>query len=161
MHTILFVYWGQMKPEETIDFHLRWLWLKITRLYNTEAKGFGGTMSVGYVLLNIDKEGTPSTKLGPKMGIESRSLTRTLKSMEEKGLIFKTTDEKDGRIVLINLTEEGKKYRNTSKDAVLNLNTYLQAKISKKKLETFFAVSNEINELLDNPEIYSNSESSE
>lgn len=149
-----------MKPEETIDFHLRWLWLKITRLYNTEAKGFGGTMSVGYVLLNIDKEGTPSTKLGPKMGIESRSLTRTLKSMEEKGLIYKTTDEKDGRVVLINLTEEGKRYRNTSKEVVLNLNTFLQTKISKKKLENFFAVAAEINELLDSPEIYQPSEES-
>ena len=32
-------------------------------------------MSIGYALLNIDKDGTPSTKLGPKMGMEARSLT--------------------------------------------------------------------------------------
>lgn len=143
-----------MKPEETIDFHLRWLWLKIIRIYNSEASKFGGTMSVGYVLLNIDKDGTPSTKLGPKMGIESRSLTRTLKSMEEKNLIFKAPDENDGRIVLVHLTEEGKKYRDTSKEVVVELNKYLQNGIDPKKLQTFFEVAEEINTLLDHSEIF-------
>jgi DNA-binding MarR family transcriptional regulator len=150
----IFIPLAGMKPEETIDFHLRWLWLKIIRLYNTEAAKFGGTMSVGYILLNIDKDGTPSTKLGPKMGIESRSLTRTLKTMEEKGLISRESDENDKRMVLIHLTEEGKKYRNTSKDVVLKLNKYLHANISSEKLSTFFSVADEINTLLDHPEIY-------
>ncbi len=63
-----------MKPEETVDFHIRWAWAKISRYYNAAASPFGGSMSIGYVLLNVDKEGTPSTKLGPKMGMESRSL---------------------------------------------------------------------------------------
>ena len=73
-----------MKQEDTIDFHLRWAWHSIARMYNMEAAKFGTTMSVGQILLNVDVEGTPSTKLGPKMGMESRSLTRILKSMEEK-----------------------------------------------------------------------------
>ena len=35
--------------------------------------------------LSIDpKKGTPSTSLGPKMGMEATSLSRTLKSLEEK-----------------------------------------------------------------------------
>jgi len=111
-------------------------------------------MSVGYVLLNIDKDGTPSTKLGPKMGMESRSLTRTLKSMEEKGLIYKTQAENDGRLVLIHLTNDGKKYRDTSREVVLKLNEYVHENIDSDKLETFFEVSKQINELLDNPSIY-------
>jgi DNA-binding MarR family transcriptional regulator len=143
-----------MKPHHTIDFHLRWLWQKIIRIYNQEASKFGGTMSVGYALLNIDLDGTPSTKLGPKMGMESRSLTRTLKSMEEKGLIYKTQDKNDGRLVLIHLTEDGKKYRETSREVVVRLNEYVYRNIDTKKLETFFEVSNQINELLDNPSIY-------
>ncbi|MFT6998139.1 MAG: DNA-binding MarR family transcriptional regulator [Cryomorphaceae bacterium] len=144
-----------MKPQQTIDFHLRWLWQKIIRIYNQEASKFGGTMSVGYALLNIDLDGTPSTKLGPKMGMESRSLTRTLKSMEKNGLIFKTQDNNDGRLVLIHLTEEGKKYRDTSREVVVKLNEYVFRNIDNEKLETFFEVSNQINELLDNPSIYS------
>ncbi len=143
-----------MKPQQTIDFHLRWLWQKIIRIYNQEASKFGGTMSVGYVLLNIDKDGTPSTKLGPKMGMESRSLTRTLKSMEEKGLIYKTQDETDGRLVLIHLTNDGKKYRDTSREVVLKLNEYVHENIDSDKLDIFFEVSKQINELLDSPSIY-------
>jgi len=143
-----------MKPEKTIDFHLRWLWQKIMRIYNHEAAKFGGTMSVGYALLNIDKDGTPSTKLGPKMGMESRSLTRTLKSMEENGLIYKTQDKKDGRLVLLHLTEDGKKYRDTSREVVLRLNEFVQDKIDPEELNTFFEVSKKINGLLDDKTIY-------
>jgi DNA-binding MarR family transcriptional regulator len=42
------------------------------------------------------------------MGMEATSLTRTLKSMEEKGLIRKKNPD-DGRGVLIYLTELAKK----------------------------------------------------
>ncbi len=143
-----------MKPEETIDFHLRWLWQKTMRLYNAEAAKFGGSMSVGYILLNIDKEGTPSTKLGPKMGMESRSITRTLKTMEEKGLIYRTQHANDGRSVLIQLTEEGKKYRETSREVVFQLNEFLQKNIDPKKLDTFFEVAEEMNGLLDSQCIF-------
>ncbi|MFN2424006.1 MAG: MarR family winged helix-turn-helix transcriptional regulator, partial [Cryomorphaceae bacterium] len=75
--------------------------------------------------LNIDKDGTPSTKLGPKMGIESRSLTRTLKTMEADGLITRTTDPDDKRVMVVRLTDEGKKYRETARNTVLDLNEFL------------------------------------
>lgn len=138
-----------MKPEETIDFHLRWLWMKTMRLYNMEAARYGGSMSVGYVLLNIDKEGTPSTKLGPKMGIESRSLTRTLKTMEENGLITRTASTDDGRMVLVHLTAEGKKYREKAREAVISLNNYIQNSLAPEQLEVFFDVSRTMSRLLD------------
>ena len=125
------------------------------RLYNAEAAKFSGTMSVGYILLNIDKDGTPSTKLGPKMGMESRSLTRTLKTMETKGLIKRTQAENDGRLVLIHLTEEGKKYRDTSREVVIKLNDYLQSHIDPDQLKTFFDVATQMNELLDNKTLFS------
>ena len=72
----------------TIDYALRATWQAVARMYNEEAKKFGATMAVGFTLLSIDpKTGTPSTSLGPKMGMEATSLSRILKSMEEKGLI--------------------------------------------------------------------------
>ena len=106
-------------------------------------------MSVGYILLNIDKDGTPSTKLGPKMGMESRSLTRSLKTMEQNGLIIRKPDENDRRMVRVYLTEEGKAYRNTSRQTVLCLNDFLQSHIPPAKLNVFFEVMNTLNELLD------------
>ena len=48
-----------MKPNETADFHKRWAWYNISRMYNTQANEYGGTMAIGYTLLNIDKDGTP------------------------------------------------------------------------------------------------------
>ncbi|MCB0761611.1 MAG: MarR family transcriptional regulator [Flavobacteriales bacterium] len=145
-----------MKPEETIDFHIRWAWARISRMYNQEASKHGGTMSVGYVLLNIDREGTPSTKLGPKMGMEPRSLTRTLKSMEEAGLIIRRPDSFDGRMVRVFLTDKGSVLREESKRVVISFNEFIRNHIAPEKLETFFEVMTEMNALCESEEIFVN-----
>ena len=62
-------------------------------------------------LFNSEK-GSPSTTLGQRMGVESTSLSRTLTSMEENGLIVRKPNPEDGRSVLICLTEEGRDKRN-------------------------------------------------
>src|ERR1041384_309846 len=106
-----------MKREETVDFNIKAAWHAIARMYNQQALKYGGTMSIGFALLNIHTdEGTPATKIAPMMGLEARSLTRLLKSMEEKGLIYRETDKVDKRSVRIKLTDEGKKQREHSKD---------------------------------------------
>ena len=144
-----------MKPEETIDFPIRWAWHRIARLYNAEASKYGGSMALGYVLLNVDFDlGTPSTKLGPKMGMEPRSLTRTLKSMEEKGLIYREPGKKDKRLVRIFLTDYGKEMREITKTSVIHLNKVVQAKIGKKNLDAFFDTMSEINSILETEEIF-------
>ena len=76
--------------DKTLDYILRATWQSVARMYNEEAAKYGASMAIGFALLSIDKEGgTPSTTLGPKMGMEATSLTRTLKSLEEKGLIIR------------------------------------------------------------------------
>ena len=102
---------GQMKPEDTIDFHIRWAWYNISRMYNMQASKFGGSMAIAITILNIEKEGTPSTKLAPKMGMEPRSLTRMIKTLEDNGVIEKKADKDDKRMVRLFLTKEGKKLR--------------------------------------------------
>ena len=144
-----------MKPEETIDFPIRWAWHRIARMYNAEAAQHDFTMSIGYVLLNIDvKKGTPSTKLGPKMGMEPRSLTRTLKSMEEKGWIERRPDPVDKRMVRIFITDAGIEKRDISRKTVIAFNEAVQDKISKSKLKNFFEVIGKLNGLLDDDEFY-------
>ncbi len=143
-----------MKPEETIDFHIRWAWAKISKSYNIEAQKSGGSMAIGYVLLNIDKEGTPSTKLGPKMGMEPTSLTRLLKSMEEMDLISREVDKSDKRVVRVHLTQKGKKMRSKSKEVVIKFNEHIRDNIDAKKLQTFFEVIGEINGLLEKNNIF-------
>ena len=111
-------------------------------------------MSIGYTLLNIDREGTPSTKLGPKMGMESRSLTRTLKSMEQLGLIERKADKSDRRMVRVFLTDEGKRVRDISRQRVLQLNTHISDQWGKGKTEQLIGLLQEFNELLEDEDIF-------
>ncbi|MEC9160090.1 MAG: MarR family transcriptional regulator [Bacteroidota bacterium] len=143
-----------MRPEDTADFHIRWSWYNIARMYNLKAANFGGTMAIGYALLNIDKEGTPSTKLGPKMGMEPRSLTRMIKSLEKKGWIEKKHDKSDKRLVKLHLTEEGKRLRQKTKEVVIHFNNRLYEEIGEKELKTCFNVLQQINNLIDRNNIF-------
>ena len=139
----------------TIDYALRATWQAVTKMYNEEARKFDSTMAVGFTLLSIDpKTGTPSTALGPKMGMEATSLSRILKSMEEKGLIERRPNPNDGRGVLIHLTAFGLEKRNDSKDAVLRFNDVVKAHVSAEKLDTFFEVTEVINKLILEKKIY-------
>ena len=65
---------------ETLDATLRAAWQTVSKMYNKEAQKFNSTMPTGFALLSIAPEGTPSTALGPKMGMESTSLSRLLKT---------------------------------------------------------------------------------
>ncbi|MEY4011118.1 MAG: hypothetical protein RIT22_242 [Bacteroidota bacterium] len=141
--------------DKTIDYILRATWQAVSRMYNEEASKYGATMATGFVLLSIDKEkGTPSTTLGPKMGMEATSLTRTLKSMEEKGLIIRKKNPFDGRGVLIYLTELGKEKRELSKSTVLKFNETVKQHVSDEKLQHFMEVAETINELIQDKNIF-------
>ena len=143
-----------MRSEDTADFHIRWSWYNISRMYNLKASENDGTMAIGYALLNIDKEGTPSTKLGPKMGMEPRSMTRMIKSLEKNGLITKKSDKKDKRMVRLFLTESGNELRKKSRDVVIKFNEKIFEKINQKDLNTCFSVLKEINLLIDENHIF-------
>ncbi|KQB44417.1 MarR family transcriptional regulator [Flavobacterium sp. L1I52] len=147
---------------KTIDYVLRATWQAISRMYNEEASKYGATMATGFALLSIDKEkGTPSTTLGPKMGIEATSLTRTLKSMEEKGLILKKKNPNDGRGVLIYLTDYGKEKRALSKNTVIQFNESIKKHISDEKWENFIEVAETINQLIQEKKIFNSAENNE
>ncbi|MEX2597696.1 MAG: MarR family transcriptional regulator [Salibacteraceae bacterium] len=127
-----------MKPEDTIDFHIRWAWLKIAKMYNRMGSGFGLSQSMGLVLLSIDpKEGTPSTSLGPMMGMESTSLSRTLKTMQDRGMIKRGKDVQDKRVMRIFLTKEGARLRSMASRTVVEFNEKILNQISPTKLKHF------------------------
>ncbi|OYU79277.1 MAG: MarR family transcriptional regulator [Flavobacterium sp. BFFFF1] len=135
--------------EKTIDYILRATWQAVARMYNEEAAKYGATMATGFALLSIDRDkGTPSTTLGPKMGMEATSLTRTLKNMEDKGLIVRKKNPDDGRGVLIYLTEFGKEKRELSRNNVIKFNEAVKSKITDEQLKHFIEVSEAINELI-------------
>lgn len=138
-----------MKPEETIDYHVRANWLALYRMYNQISQKHNISISLGYVLINIhSEEGTPATKIAPLMGLESRSLTRMLKSMEAKGFIYKKKDEVDRRSVRIFLTEEGQKKKELAWQTVRNFNEKIRGIIPIDELENFFSVMTKVNQYI-------------
>ena len=145
--------------DKTIDYVLRTTWLAVNKMYNEEAAQFGVTMATGFALLSIDpEEGTPSTSLGPKMGMEATSLSRTLKTMEEKGLIVRKPNPEDGRGVLIHLTDFGKEKRNYSRDRVLTFNNAIRENASEEELLGFYKIAEVINRMISNKKIYNQKE---
>ena len=143
------MYIRDMKPEKTFDFHIRKTWIQISKMYNELVSSQGLTTSVGMALLNIDiKEGIRSTALGPKMGMESTSLSRVLKSMESQGLIHKVSDPNDKRSVVIRLTDEGISKRNIARQVVLDFNQSISERIGEKRTQEFINTMTEIGHII-------------
>ena len=144
-----------MKPEETVDYNIKVAWHAISRMYNTQAAQHDITTSIGFVLLNIDQEqGTPATKIAPLLGLETRSLTRILRSMEDKGLIYKQADSVDKRSVRIFLTPLGLEKKEISRQTVRHFNLKIREKISQAQLDTFFKVAAQITGMREGKALY-------
>lgn len=140
-----------MKREDTVDYHIKSAWHAISRMYNQKAVQEDFTTAIGFVLININsKEGTPATKIAPLMGLEARSLTRMLKSMEEKGLIFRKPDPVDKRSVRIFLTSEGKRKKEISVKTIMEFNEQVREVVSEQELNDFFMVFQKINQVIEN-----------
>ena len=144
-----------MKPEETVDYNIKVAWHAISRMYNTQAAQHDITTSIGFVLLNIDQElGTPATKIAPLLGLETRSLTRILRSMEDKGLIYKQADTVDKRSVRIFLTPLGLEKKEISRQTVRHFNLKIRDKISQTQLDTFFKVAAQITGMIESKVLF-------
>ena len=138
-----------MEPEDTIDYNLRKTWFNISKMYNRTASDYMGSMSLAMIVLNIDMfEGTPSTQLGPNMGMESTSLSRSLNKLEDLGVIERKPDPNDKRKSIIHITEAGLKSREIAKNVVLEFNNKVFAKCNDEELSVFFNVLKKINKVI-------------
>jgi len=143
-----------MKPKETVCYCFKSTWHAISRLYNEQGSQFELTAAEGYVLLNIDEEGTPATKIAPRLGMEATSLSRMLKALETKKLIRRKKHSEDKRQVLVFLTEKGKAKKEIAKRVVKKFNHAIKKAIPEKKLQTFFEVTEEINSIIERKNIF-------
>ena len=123
-----------VRPEDTIDFHVRFAWAGIARQYGQLAASRGTTMAMGQALLNIERGGTPSTQLGPRMGMEKTSLSRLLNNLEAHGLIERRADDADRRVVRVHLTAEGKKERDRARHAVRAFNQWMTDQLGPERV---------------------------
>lgn len=130
-----------MKIQETVDFQIRGTLFAMRRMYTVLAAEVGLTQGVGYVLINVPKEGVAATRIAPMMGMGPTSLSRLLKNMETDGLIYRKADENDRRVVYIHLTENGIALRKKARQVVLDFNKKLFSQISEAEMQAYVKVS--------------------
>ncbi|MEY3677943.1 MAG: hypothetical protein RI924_84 [Bacteroidota bacterium] len=136
-----------MKPEETIDYHLKVVWQNIANTYNQLASAFGITQALGYALINIQEEGTAVSQIANLLGVKSTSLSRMLNNMEELGLIYRKVDAKDKRSVRIYLTDFGREKKQLAKQVVKEFNQYLNKNLKQQERQELISLLQRINEL--------------
>lgn len=133
------------KYTETVDSKLKSAWQIISRMYNAEAAQYGGSIAIGHFLLNIDsEEGAYASDIAPRLGMESTSLSRIIKALEDEKLIIRKADKEDKRKVKIILTQKGKENKELAKKIVRNFNSEIESKIGKNKIEEFLKTVNDI-----------------
>ena len=126
-----------MENNSAIDYQIRTTWNAISKMYTEQASQYDYSMVMGLTLLSIDpKEGSLSMTLGPKMAIESTSLSRTLTKLEEEGMIKRMGSKVDKRHVIIKLTKKGLKMRDVSKENVIKFQSKVKEILSEKELKT-------------------------
>lgn len=139
----------QKEQIQFVDYYIRMNWHKLSRMYNLKAAKYGLTISMGYILLIVDHDGTPSTQLGPRMGMGSTSLSRTLKAMEDKGFIYREQAKGDFRQMLIYLTEKGVEMRKLTKETIQDFNDLLSERIPAQNMKIFFDTMVQIEQAVD------------
>jgi DNA-binding MarR family transcriptional regulator len=145
-----------MEPRKTtICSNIKFAWHAIARLYNEQGAKYGVTTSVGFVLLNIDREeGIPATKIAPLLGMEAHGLSRILKNLEQDALIYRKQDEHDKRLMKVYLTEKGKEAKELAKNVVRRFNDAVKQEIPENKLEVFNEVMEKINNIILEKKMY-------
>lgn len=136
-----------MKQQETIDYLLKVVWQNMANTYNQIAAGFGITQAIGYVLINIEKDGTPVSKLAGLLGVKATSLSRMLNNMEDLNLIYRETSAGDKRSVKVFLTDFGVEKRQLAKGVVISFNDYLTSNLSTNERHHLISALQKVNKL--------------
>jgi DNA-binding MarR family transcriptional regulator len=136
-----------MKQKETVDYFLKVVWQNVSNTYNQIAGGIGITQAIGYVLINIEAEGTAVSALAALLGVKATSLSRMLNNMEELGLIYRETAVGDKRSVKVFLTPFGIEKRKLASNVVIKFNEYLNEKLTTKEKEQLILTLDKVNQL--------------
>jgi DNA-binding MarR family transcriptional regulator len=113
-------------------------WQKLSRYYNQRLTGYDLSVPKALLLLEISPDGGENPKsLAAKLDLESSSMTGLLDRLEKKGLIERRPDPGDRRGILIFLTSQGMRARETIKSLVEQLDRKVQEVLSPEDIKTF------------------------
>jgi DNA-binding MarR family transcriptional regulator len=135
---------SSVQKKESLDIKLKTAWHLVDRKYNHLANQYDLSSTMALILLTIDPNtGTPVTKIGPALGLNSRGLSRLFDSLEEKKLIKRKTDKSDARKSLVTLTSQGIKRRELLNENFKQINQKITQQLGEKKTETLIKLLND------------------
>ncbi|MEE1884142.1 MarR family winged helix-turn-helix transcriptional regulator [Pedobacter flavus] len=132
---------------QTLDYHLKLAWQAVLNKYNQIASTHGISQAIGYMLINIEENGTAVTKLASLQGVKPTSLSRMLVSMEKSGMITREIAADDKRSILVKLTSEGKEKQKIAKSVVKRFNEYLNASFGEEEQQQLSELLKKLNVL--------------
>lgn len=134
--------------KQLVVYQIKTAWLQIQKMGDKIASKYDATLSMAFVLMAIyEEDGTPVTKIAPRIGMEPNSLSRLLKSLEKKKYISKSKDKSDKRVVLIQLTPMGKERREIALRSVFRMEKEVLKEVADDDLAGFFRVMSAVNTL--------------
>ena len=124
--------YDDIKLENQLCFSLYAASREVIKLYKPCLDKFNLTYTQYVAMLVLwEDEKTTVKKMGEKLHLDSGTLTPLLKKMEKNGLISRYRDVNDDRVVIVELTEQGKKM----KDEITCVPCQIRAKINLSKEE--------------------------
>lgn len=136
-----------MKHQETVDYLLKVVWQNMSNSYNQIAAEFGITQAIGFMLINIDQEGTAVSQLAGMLGVKATSLSRMLNNMQDSGLIYREAAAGDKRSVKVFLTDLGREKRQLAKGVVRSFNEYLNENLALQERNQLVQTLQKLNKL--------------
>ena len=113
---------------------------------NQNLKSVNGEMKLSFmpVLFNISPKGNTNTELSKKSLVFKQAMSRTLKELEEAGMIISTPIDNDRRSNKINLTKEGKEFITDSTEKLSKIITEYVDLVGEKDFKTTLKVLSKI-----------------
>lgn len=99
-----------LKLDEQLCFSVYAAAHAFNRFYKPLLEPLGLTYPQYLVLLTLwEQEGLPLKSIGERLGLDSGTLTPLLRRMETAGLVTRSRDREDERIVRVSLTARGRR----------------------------------------------------
>ena len=132
-----------MKLSNQLCFPLYAAARNVTNLYTPHLKPFGLTYTQYIVLLVLwEQEEATVGELCEKLMLDNGTLTPLLKKLQSEGYVERRRSESDDRVVVISLTDAGRRLQERAKDVPRNVAGCV--KLPQEKVETLYALLYEL-----------------
>lgn len=115
-------------------------------------KSSAGERAILQILYNA-KTTVTAGNISRKMQVSTARVAVLLRKMSEKGIVEKSGDPNDARVVVVNLTEKGKTKAREMHDCVFSQVGMMIDKVGMDKMMEFASIANELHSILPPPDM--------